>query len=137
MVESCMRLGENHHNIYYDFLICEMIRNYISSDDFLILKEKVWWTERLKNMLEMIMSIQKENTFGLNVSYIESDNVANLNKILQKSNEFLFEVSDTNKVNKIKYIKLDLSITLPYEVKCVTINNNTSQYFRYSVQSKI
>ena len=46
------------------------------------------------------------------------------------------EVSDLTKVNLIKLLRLDLSLTLPFKTKSVYSKDHT-QYFRYTVHSKI
>lgn len=37
----------------------EILRKYVASDDFVLLKEKTKWTERLKLILEMIVAADK------------------------------------------------------------------------------
>ena len=41
-----------------------------------------------------------------------------------------------NKVNLIKLLRLDLSLTIPYKVKSVYGKDHT-QYFRYTIHSKV
>ena len=52
--------------ISYDYLMMDILRKYVSSDDFVILKEKVKWKERLKLLLDLIIETEKDK--GLLVS---------------------------------------------------------------------
>ena len=45
--------------ISYDYFLMEILRKYIQSDDFVVLKEKIKWKDRLKLLLEMIMAAEK------------------------------------------------------------------------------
>lgn len=38
----------------------DILRKYVSSDDFVILKEKVKWKERLKLLLDLIIETEKD-----------------------------------------------------------------------------
>ena len=46
--------------ICYDFFLMEILRKYIKGDDFVILKEKTKWKDRLKLLLEMIIAVDRD-----------------------------------------------------------------------------
>ena len=43
--------------ISYDYLLIDILRKYVASDDFVILKEKIKWKDRLKHLLDIIIEI--------------------------------------------------------------------------------
>ena len=122
--------------ISYDFFLMEILRKYIQGDDFVILKEKTKWKDRLKLLLEMIMAVDRDEDMKIKLKLTEGENISDLNKTLSKNHELMMEVSDLTKVNLIKLLRLDLSLTLPFKTKSVYGKDHT-QYFRYTIHSKI
>lgn len=50
----------------------------------------------------------------------------------------MLEVTDLIKTNLIKLLRMDLSLTIPYQVKSVYAKDGSHiQYFRYTIHSKI
>lgn len=124
--------------ISYDYFLMEILRKYVSSDDFVLLKEKIKWGDRLKLILEMVMAADKEKDMGVKIKLTEAENVSDLNKNLSKNHELMLEVSDLTKTNLLKLLRIDLSLTLPFQVKSVFARDGSHiQYFRYTIHSKI
>lgn len=122
--------------ISYDYFLMEILRKYIQADDFVILKEKTKWKDRLKLILEMIIAMDKDEDKKVKIKLVEAENISDLNKTLSKDHELMMEVSDLTKLNLIKMLKIDLSLTLPFKVKSV-YGKDHIQYFRYTIHSKI
>ena len=49
----------------------EILRKYIQGDDFVLLKEKTRWKERLKLLLEMIMAVDRDEDMKIKLKLTE------------------------------------------------------------------
>ena len=122
--------------VSYDYLLMDILRKYIASDDFVILKEKIKWKDRLKLLLDVIIEVEKNKGLLVPIQISEAENISELNKILSKKREILFEVSDLVKTNLLKMLKMELTLTLPFLAKSV-YDKDQIQYYRYSINQKI
>ena len=120
----------------YDYLMMDILRKYVSSDDFVILKEKVKWKERLKLLLDLIIETEKAQGLLIPLHLTEAENISEMNKLLAKRHEIMMEVSDLVKTNLIKMIKMELTVSLPFLVKSV-YGKDHIQYYKYSINQKI
>lgn len=125
-------------SVCYDYFLMEIVRKFVASDEFVVLKEKVKWVDRLRLILEMVVLADKGADMGVRIKMTEAENVSDLNKTLSKNHELMLEVSDLTKTNLLKLLKIELSLTLPFQLKSVYSRDGShTQYFRYTVHSKI
>lgn len=122
--------------ICYDYFLMEIMRKFVQSDDFIILKEATKWKDRLRLILAMIISIGRDKDAAVKLKLTEGENISDLNKTLSKNHELMMEVSDLTKVNLIKLLSMNLTLTLPFKTKSVH-DKSHNQCFRYTIHSKV
>ena len=73
----------------YDYFLMEVLRKFVSSEDFVLLKEKIKWQDRLKLLLEMVIAIEDNPNDFIKLKLNEAENISELHKKLTKDHEYL------------------------------------------------
>ena len=120
----------------YDYFLMQAIRRFLTSDDIIVLKEKINWKNRLKYILELIKEEEENELMTDVIHQIQAQNISQLNNMLTKLHQSFLEVSDIVKNNKLSLLTYSVNLTPNYLMKSV-YRMNHEQYFRFTINKKI